>query len=151
MVVAELVPAVVQWNRQYIGHLASFPLDDPRTVLHEGDVAEQLRRVDAFDAILLDVDDGPEGLTRTENQWLYGAGGLHSARKALREDGVLAVWSASPDRTFGTRVRAVGFDVEEYGAARTWGSDVGSRHTIWLATPHDAEAAQGHPRLRSRR
>jgi spermidine synthase len=141
VVVAELVPAVVHWNRKYVGHLAGFPLNDPRTVVHEGDVAQQLRRVDAFDAILLDVDNGPEGLTRSENDWLYGAGGLHSARKALREDGVLAVWSASSDRSFTTRVRATGFHVEEFGA-RTWSRDSSSRHHIWLATVDDADADQ---------
>lgn len=138
VVVAELVPAVVHWNRTYVGHLAGFPLNDARTVVHEGDVADQLRRVDAFDAILLDVDNGPEGLTRTENDWLYGAGGLHSARKALRKDGVLAVWSATPDYRFATRVRAMDFHVEEFGA-KTWSRDASSRHTIWLATPHDGE------------
>jgi spermidine synthase len=149
VVVAELVPAVVAWNRKHVGHLAGFPLDDPRTVVHEGDVADQLRRVDAFDAILLDVDNGPEGLTRVENDWLYGAGGLHSARKALREEGVLAVWSASPDRSFAARVRAVGFDVEEFGA-RTWSTERGSRHTIWLATPSDPDASDVAPAARRR-
>jgi spermidine synthase len=138
VVVAELVPAVVHWNRTYVGHLAGFPLDDPRTVVHQGDVADQLRRVDAFDAILLDVDNGPEGLTRTENDWLYGAGGLHSARKALREDGVLAVWSATPDRSFSARLGTMGFEVEEFGSA-TWSQDSSSRHTIWLATPRDPD------------
>jgi spermidine synthase len=145
VVVAELVPAVVHWNRTYLGHLAGFPLDDPRTVVHQGDVAEQLRRVDAFDAILLDVDNGPEGLTRRENDWLYGAGGLHTAHKALRADGVLAVWSATPDRTFATRLSAVGFEVEEFDS-RSWSRSGRSRHTIWLATPLSEPLSLGRQR-----
>jgi spermidine synthase len=137
VVVAELVPAVVDWNRRHIGHLAGYPLDDPRTTIHQGDVAQQLRHVrDAYDAILLDVDNGPEGLTRPANDWLYGAGGLQSAKLALREDGVLAVWSATSDRIFPERLRCAAFDVEEHDAS-SWSKVPDSQHTIWIATPSE--------------
>ncbi|MDB4976043.1 MAG: spermidine synthase [Myxococcaceae bacterium] len=141
VVVAELVPAVVRWNRTHLGHLAQFPLDDPRVRVHEGDVAQLLRHARAeYDAILLDVDNGPEGLTRAANDWLYGAGGLHSAQLALREDGVLAVWSATPDHVFPKRLAAAGFEVEEFGP-NTRKEQGGSRHTIWLGTPSEREPA----------
>ena len=137
VVVAELVPAVVRWNRTWIGHLAGFPLDDPRVHVREGDVARLLRNArDEYDAILLDVDNGPEGLTRVANDWLYGFAGLSSALLALRSDGVLAVWSATPDRDFAARLVRVGFDVEEHGP-RTRAVRDGSRHTIWLARPDE--------------
>lgn len=139
VVVAELVPAVVQWNRTHIGHLASFPLDDPRVRVHQGDVAELLRHAsDEYDAILLDVDNGPEGLTRAANNWLYAPAGLHSAQRALREDGLLAVWSATPDRVFPARMRAAGYEVEEVGP-RTRAQPHGSRHTIWIGTTLERE------------
>lgn len=145
VVVAELVPAVIEWNRKHIGHLAGFPLDDPRTRVHQGDVAELLRHVrDAYDAVLLDVDNGPEGLTRRANDWLYGHGGLQSAKLSLREDGVLAFWSATPDQRFTERLRAAAFDVEEVPASQ-WGAG-DSSHTLWLATAQeqadDADAGE---------
>ena len=147
VVVAELVPAVVRWNREHIGHLAGFPLDDPRVRVHEGDVAELLRHArEAYDAILLDVDNGPEGLTRAANDWLYGTAGLHSAQRALREDGVLAVWSATPDHVFPQRLRAAAFEVEEVGP-RTRGERGATRHTIWLATPVEAGSRTREPDL----
>ncbi|MDB4991130.1 MAG: Spermidine synthase [Myxococcaceae bacterium] len=146
VVVAELVPAVVQWNRTHLGHLAAFPLDDPRVRIYEGDVAQLLRSARGeYDAILLDVDNGPEGLTRIANNWLYGAAGLHCAQLALREDGVLAIWSATPDQAFPERMRAASFEVEEHGP-RTRGDRERSKHgeshhTIWLGTPIEREAA----------
>jgi spermidine synthase len=133
VVVAELVPAVVAWNRTYLGHLAAFPLDDPRSVVREGDVAEQIRGARAaYDAILMDVDNGPEGFTRDANNWLYGRAGLASSYQALRPGGVLAVWSASADRGFTERLSACGFEVEEV-AEKARGKRGGSRHHIWLA------------------
>ncbi|WP_303900931.1 hypothetical protein [Thiohalomonas denitrificans] len=132
--VAELVPAVVQWNRELLGALAGHPLEDPRTVVHGGDVGVVLKREkSAFDAILLDVDNGPEGLTRRKNDWLYSFKGLEAAFDALRSAGVLAIWSAGPDGAFADRLRQVGFDVEET-IARAHGPKKGARHTIWLAT-----------------
>ena len=133
VVVAELVPAVVQWNRGPLGQPAGYPLQDPRVTVREGDVAPLLetgRR--AYDAVLLDVDNGPEDLTRRSNHWLYTRAGLEAASKALRPGGVLAVWSAGPDPAFSQRLRRVGFEVDEVrvGSRSPRGR---SRHTIWLA------------------
>jgi spermidine synthase len=134
VVVAELVPAVVAWNRTYLGHLAAFPLDDKRTVVREVDVALLLREQRAgYDAILLDVDNGPEGFTRAANDRLYERSGLRDAFSALREGGVLGVWSASTDRDFSIRLRQTGFEVEEV-TVKARGERGGSRHHIWLAT-----------------
>lgn len=131
--VAELVPAVVQWNRTLLGHHAGHPLRDPRVSVHEGDVALLLKTsAHAYDAILLDVDNGPEGLTRHDNNWLYSVAGLEAAFQALRPDGVLAVWSAGPDATFGERLRQLGFEVEER-RVRAHATRKGAVHTIWLA------------------
>jgi len=100
--------------------------------VHEGDVARILKsRQQAYDAILLDVDNGPEGLTRKENDWLYSVNGLSAAYASLRPRGVLAVWSAGPDRDFAQRLRKVGFEVEE-ARVRAHGTK-GTRHIIWLA------------------
>lgn len=133
VVVAELVPAVVQWNRDHLGQFAGHPLDDPRTTVSIGDVAALLRgERAAFDAILLDVDNGPEGLTHRANDWLYGSEGLQAAMQALRPDGVLAVWSAGPDDAFGERLRRVGFLVDER-RVRAHRAGKGATHTVWLA------------------
>ena len=132
VVVAELVPAVVEWNRGPLGAQAGYPLQDPRVMVHEGDVARLLQaEPQAYDAILLDVDNGPEGLTRKQNDWLYGINGLNAAYAALRPQGRLAVWSAGPDRDFLQRLRKVGFAVREV-AVRGHGTR-GARHIIWLA------------------
>jgi len=130
--VAELVPAVVRWNRGPLGDHSGRPLDDARVGVHEGDVAELLRaRAAKYDAVLLDVDNGPAGLTHKGNDWLYGADGLRAAQGALRPGGVLAVWSAAPDRAFHTRLRRAGFAVEELRVRAHRGR--GARHIIWLA------------------
>jgi len=130
--VAELVPAVVDWNRGPLGEVAGQPLQDPRVTVYQGDVARVLLdRPQAYDAILLDVDNGPEGLTRSENDWLYGIDGLNAAYAALRPRGVLAVWSAGPDRDFLQRLHKVGFEVDEV-RVRAHGSK-GARHVIWFA------------------
>jgi spermidine synthase len=132
VMVAELVPAVVAWNRGPLGDAAGCPLQDPRVTVREGDVARILMAGQhAFDAILLDVDNGPEGLTRKENDWLYSVDGLSAAYAALRPKGVLAVWSAGPDHVFLQRLRKVGFDTEEV-RVRAHGSK-GARHIIWFA------------------
>jgi spermidine synthase len=130
--VAELVPAVVEWNRGLLGEAAGYPLRDPRVTVHAGDVARVLRAGQSvYDAILLDVDNGPEGLTRKENDWLYGMDGLNASSASLRPGGVLAVWSAGPDQDFLQRLRKVGFEVDEV-RVRTRGSK-GARHVIWFA------------------
>lgn len=133
VVVAELVPAVVAWNRGCLAALAGHPLQDARVSVQEVDIAQILRAArQAYDAILLDVDNGPEALGRQENDWLYARPGLEAAHAALRPAGVLAVWSASPSQVFVQRLRRVGFTVDElHVPARSSGK--GRRHTIWLA------------------
>ena len=134
IVVAELISAVVRWNHGALAHLAGNPLNDARVQVREGDVAQIMREAPgAYDAILLDVDNGPDGLTRKENDWLYGLAGLSVAQGALRAGGVLAVWSAADDAAFTKRLAKIGFDVEER-RVRARGARGGSRHIIWLAT-----------------
>ncbi len=132
IVVAELVPAVVKWNKGPLGEHAGHPLQDPRVKVREVDVAHLLSAAQqTYDAILLDVDNGPEGLTRRSNDWLYDVDGLNAAYAALRPQGVLAVWSAGPDKKFPQRLRKVGFDVDEV-RVHAHGSK-GTRHIIWFA------------------
>ncbi|WP_025661589.1 hypothetical protein [Rhizobium sp. IBUN] len=131
--VAELVPAVVQWARGPMSAVFQGCLDDPRVAIHQGDVGELIRQSKAkFDAILLDVDNGPDGLTRRSNDSLYDFAGLRSARDALRPGGVLAVWSSGPDAGFTRRLRDCGFAVEAVNT-RANGKRGGARHVIWLA------------------
>lgn len=132
VVVAELVPGVVGWNRGPLGACAGNPLLDARATVHEGDVAEILKKErDAFDAVLLDVDNGPEGLTHKSNDWLYSPEGLRAAQAALRVKGLLAIWSAGPDPRFTIRLRKCGYAVQEVNV-RAHGNK-GARHLIWLA------------------
>lgn len=133
IVVAELIPAVVRWNRGPLAHLAGHPLDDPRVKVQETDVAHAIRKSPrGFDAILLDVDNGPEGLTRKGNNWLYSLDGLGAAYAALRSGGILAVWSAGPDPGFTRRLVKIGFETAEK-RVRARGAQGGARHVIWLA------------------
>ena len=132
VVVAELLPAVVEWNRGPLGPLAGHPLKDRRVRVEQGDVAAMLRSsVCAFDAILLDVDNGPAAFATSGNAGLYNDAGLAAARTALREGGVLAVWSAREDRKFEQRLRYAGFRVE---VERVRGrlKKGGPRHTIFI-------------------
>lgn len=133
VVVAELVPSVVEWNRGPLAHLTGHPLEDVRVTVREVDVVQMIKDENrSYDAILLDVDNGPEGLTRQGNDRLYSCSGLDAAYAALRPGGILAVWSAGPDRAFTRRVRQAGFEVEEV-QVHARGSRGGSRHTIWIA------------------
>jgi spermidine synthase len=133
IVVAELVPEVVDWNRTLIGGPAGHPLADPRVSVYVGDVADLIREPgERFDAILMDVDNGPEALVRRENDWLYGDAGLQAARAALRPRGILAVWSASQDPAFSKRLARAGFDVSEH-VVRPHRAGKGPRHVIWIA------------------
>lgn len=133
VVVAELVPEVVSWNREVIGHLAGHPLRDARVELKQGDVVDLLRSArQSYDAILLDVDNGPGGLTRAGNNWLYSRAGLGAARLALRTGGVLCVWSASPDPRFAERMRRAGFTVHER-SVRAVAKGKGSRYILFVA------------------
>jgi len=132
--VAELIPEVVDWNRGPLGEHSGKPLDDPRTKIHVGDVAKLLRQSSAcFDVIALDVDNGPEGLTKSQNDWLYSTAGILAAQDALRNStGILAYWSAGPDQAFHDRLRRCGFMVDEV-IVHAHGKK-GARHTIWLAS-----------------
>lgn len=132
LVVAELVPEVVEWNRTLIGAPAGNPLSDKRCRVYVGDVATVIRDEPAgFDAILMDVDNGPEALVRRENDWLYGDTGLRATLAALRPRGVLAVWSSSPDRVFSKRLKQAGFGVREH-VVRPHRAGKGPRHHIWI-------------------
>jgi spermidine synthase len=134
VVVAELVPEVVEWNRTFMSGLSGDALADPRCTVHVGDVADLIRnRPAGFDAILLDVDNGPEGLIRRRNDWLYGADGLRAAQAALRHRGLLAVWSATADGPFTLRLQQAGFDVEEV-RIRPHRAGKGPRHHIWIGS-----------------
>ena len=133
VVVAELVPEVVEWNRGPLAELAGHPLQDKRVTVREVDVARILQAEhQAYDAILLDVDNGPDGLSLQSNNWLYSPAGLDAAFAALKPEGVLAVWSASPDRSFTRRLRQAGFVVDEV-PVRARGQRGGGWHTIWIA------------------
>jgi spermidine synthase len=134
IMVAELVPAVIAWARGPMAGIFGDSLDDPRASIREADVVDVIRSHDsAFDAILLDVDNGPEGLIRKANDALYDLKGLNAIRGALRPGGVLAVWSSGPNPLFSKRLRAAGFDVNEV-AVRATTKRSGSRHVIWFAT-----------------
>ena len=133
VVVAELVPAVVEWNRGPLAELAGRPLEDKRVTVLESDVAEVIiSGHGTYDAILLDVDNGPEGLTRKVNDRIYDRTGLDAAYSALRPSGVLAVWASGSNPAFVRRLRQVGFTVEE-ACARARGKRGGAHYMIWLA------------------
>ena len=131
--VAELVPEIVAWARGPMAELTAGCLDDPRVSVVLGDVADAIGAVTAsWDAILLDVDNGPDGLVRAANDRIYSPVGLAAAKRALRPGGVLAVWSAAPDAGFTRRLRSSGLKVDEVSiSARPNGK--GPRHVIWFA------------------
>ncbi|WP_374469520.1 spermidine synthase [Phenylobacterium sp.] len=142
VVVAELVPAVVAWARGPMSDLFAGSLDDPRVTIREGDVAEIIAEARAaYDAILLDVDNGPGGLNRDANDGLYDMRGLAASARALRPGGVLAVWSAVQDAGFVQRLRRSGYVVEEK-RVRATGGKRGARHVIWLARPASTPSAR---------
>jgi len=132
VMVAELLPAVVRWNRVYLGAAAGFPLNDRRVTVVEADVGKVMRQYRGrFDAIMLDVDNGPDGFTRDANDALYNLRGLNNAYDALNAGGVLTVWSAFPDGAFTQRMCKVGFDVEQR-SVRAYSTKSKARHTIWV-------------------
>jgi spermidine synthase len=134
IVVAELVPAVVAWARGPMAEIFGDSLSDPRVDIREVDVAQVIERHPlTFDAILLDVDNGPEGLTRKANDTLYDVTGLKIAQTALRRGGVLAVWSSGPHPKFMKRLQQAGLSANEV-AVRATGRGGGARHIIWIAT-----------------
>ena len=134
IVVAELVPAVIAWARGPMAGLFGDSLDDPRASIRSADVVEVIQsQPSAFDAILLDVDNGPEALIRKANDALYHPKGLKAIHRALRRGGVLAVWSSGPNGSFSRRLRDAGFDVNEVGVRATTKRS-GAHHVIWFAT-----------------
>lgn len=132
--VAELVPQVVRWARGPMADIFEGSLDDPRVTIHEKDVGEFIRAAtQVYDAILLDVDNGPEGLSREANDALYGEEGLRAAFTALRQGGVLAIWSSAPHAEFSARLRRTKFAVRDI-PVRAKGPRGGAQHLIWMAT-----------------
>lgn len=132
VVVAELVPAVIAWAKGPLAHLFAGCLGDKRVILRQADVADLLADADPqYDAILMDTDNGPDGLNREANDGLYSVAGLARMRKAVRHGGVAAVWSAAPDPAFQGRLRRAGFAVEEV-QVRASPSGKGARHIIWV-------------------
>ncbi|MBZ9708084.1 hypothetical protein FJ970_07645 [Mesorhizobium sp. B2-1-8] len=133
IIVAELVPAVVAWARSPMAAIFAGSLDDSRVTIRETDVGQLIRsEPTAWDAILLDVDNGPEGIVHKGNDALYSAAGLSAARTALKPGGVLAVWSQGPDAGFTRRLKQAGFAVEEVNTRAN--GKRGARHVIWIAT-----------------
>ena len=133
LTVAELVPEIINWARGPMAALTAGCLDDPRVHLVAGDVAAAIASgTKRYDAILLDVDNGPSGLVRTANDGLYSLRGLALARAALRPGGILAIWSAAPDAAFTRRLKDAGFKVDEV-VVRARSNGKGPRHTIWFA------------------
>lgn len=131
--VAELIPAVIEWNRGLLAELSGRALEDGRVKIVEGDVAHLMRRSSGvFDAILLDVDNGPSALTQEDNEGLYGTVGLARAREALRKGGTLAVWSAQEAPAFATRLKKAGFGVQ-VKSPPAHGSR-GARHVVFVGT-----------------
>ena len=130
----ELVPGIIEWARGPMRELTAGCLDDPRLNLVQGDVAAVIRASQAgYDAILLDVDNGPDGLVRDANDQLYDESGLRAAKAALRPGGVLAIWSAGKDDAFARRLKKSGFAVEEV-MVRARANGKGARHVIWFAS-----------------
>jgi spermidine synthase len=151
VIVAELVPKVVSWARGPLAHLFGGSLDDPRVTIENRDVHDVIvDNVGAFDAILLDVDNGPDGMIHPANDRLYCNWGLRAAHAALRPGGVLAIWSAYQDNAFMDRLEDTGFEVNEV-TVRASGGRKGARHTIWLAVKSSTRAQasvieEGHRR-----
>jgi len=137
IIVAELVPAVVAWARGPMAELFGASLTDPRLRIRETDVGDLIRAARSeYDAILLDVDNGPAGMTREANDGLYDLNGLAAAYRALRPGGALAVWSSASDTKFTARLRKTGFNVVEH-PVRAKGPQGGAQHFIWTATRGD--------------
>ncbi len=129
----ELVPEIIAWARGPMAHMTASCLDDPRVQVIDGDVAATIGAARAtYDTILLDVDNGPDGLSRAANDQLYSTAGLTRAKAALKPGGILAIWSAHQDTDFTRRLKAAGFKVEEV-TVRARSNGKGPRHVIWFA------------------
>ena len=137
VVVAELVPAVVEWNRGVLADLAGRPLDDRRVELHVGDVVQLIKTARGeYDAIMIDIDNGAEAIVRKGNDWLYSLPGLTTTYAALRPGGIMAMWSAGPQPAFVRLLRRAGFEVDEVKVRARGGSNRkgGAHHVVWIAT-----------------
>ena len=134
VVVGELMDAVVDWNRVHFGALNGRPLEDTRVIIHTGDVVELIKSSrDRFDAILLDIDNGPHEMTHSGNRRLYSDEGVLACRRALKKHGCLAVWSAVPSKKFEQRLMRIGFHVRRYRASAYKGSKSQS-FFVWVAS-----------------
>ena len=135
VVVAEIVPEVLEWNQKFLGHLADYPLEDDRVTVRLEDVAQVIRagRGD-YDAIMLDVDNGPQAMFQEGNDWIYSNDGLQTSFKSLRPRGVLSIWSTNPDPPFTKRLIRTGFKVEEVKARARSGRKGGGHYYVWVAT-----------------
>jgi spermidine synthase len=124
----------VQWNHEYLGHLSNYPLSDPRTVVIETDIDLVIRKkCKTYDAILLDVDNGPEGLNRKDNNWLYSIQGLIAAKQAMKPSGIFALWSVIQVMYLQQDLKKAGFKIE-IKSVRSRIPKKGGYHTIWLAS-----------------
>lgn len=133
LIVSEIVPELIAWATDHMGAVFGQCLDDPRVAIRAGDVAAEIRAARGrYDAVLLDVDNGPGGLTRAGNDSLYGDQGLQVAHRALTPGGILAVWSAHPDEAFTRRLARNGFEARAH-MVRAGRTKRGSRHTVWIA------------------
>ena len=132
VVVAELVPAVHHWNKKILGHLANFPLEDERAEVVIGDVAQTIQSPPGFHSIILDVDNGPDGLTQHANDGLYTHRGIEMARNCLLPGGILGVWSVFEDKNYEKRLTQAGFQVETVRCPARLGKG-GTKHTLFLA------------------
>jgi predicted O-methyltransferase YrrM len=150
VVVAELTPALLDWNRRLVGKLAGRPLDDPRTHVHIGDCVQRIHEAKgAYDAILLDIDNGPASMVHESNHRLYGPSGIAACRAALKDGGCLAVWSAHHDERYLDRLQRSGFAAEtKIVPAR--GDAGGLKHVIFLAVKRDSERPGARPERRQR-
>jgi spermidine synthase len=150
VVVAELTPALLDWNRRLVGQLAGRPLDDRRTHVHIGDAVARIREAKgAYDAILLDIDNGPGSMVHESNDRLYGPGGIALCREALRDGGCLAVWSAHHDGRYLERLQRAGFQAEAR-VVPARGAAGGLKHVIFLAVKRDSERPGADPARRQR-
>jgi len=152
VVVGELLAAVVEWNHRFLGQLNGHPLADERVVLQTGDVCDLLTQSPGrFDAILLDIDNGPRAMTMSTNQRLYDHAGILACRQALQKRGCLAVWSAEPEKSFEHRLVGCGFHVRRFRVPAYKGSRSRVRF-VWVAALHerDLPPGGGEPRLFSR-
>jgi len=144
VVVSELLPAVVEWNREFMGKLNGQPLEDKRTEVITGDIYQLLSKsTDKFDAILLDIDNGPSAITDSGNQRLYSPAGIQTCRHALREQGCLAIWSVEPSKAFEKLLMSCGFHVRRYKLKAYRESNKNSL-CVWVASEGETALPPGN-------